>query len=234
MRRSFSRATVVVLALAGAVSTLPAQQPAPDVILSNGKIITVDERFTVAQAIAVRGDRIVAVGSDAEVLKLATPARAGSTFVGARSSLDSSTTTCTCSAPGRRGSGRCDGTASAREPSRSRSCAHAPSRLHPANGSTTSAGGQSSSSPTTRVRSRARNWIRSSPTIQCFCKPPITRPISIAARSSSSRLTTSRPNGLFAMPKVSPPAESRRRASAVWSADSPPLRRQKSRRARWP
>src|SRR5262245_57559405 len=85
MRQSFSRVTVVALALTGAVSTLPAQQPAfaqgsgaaglaPDVILSNGKIITVDERFTIAQAIAVRGDRIVAVGSDAEVLKLTTPA----------------------------------------------------------------------------------------------------------------------------------------------------------------
>src|SRR5262245_15074403 len=85
MIRSFSRATLVALALAGAVSPLRAQQPAsaqgsgaagpaPDVIFSNGKIITVDERFTIAQAIAVRGDRIVAVGSDAEVLKLATPA----------------------------------------------------------------------------------------------------------------------------------------------------------------
>ena len=54
MRRSFSRATVVALVLAGAVSTLPAQQPAPDLILSNGKIITVDERFTIAQAVAIR------------------------------------------------------------------------------------------------------------------------------------------------------------------------------------
>src|SRR4030095_9963527 len=67
MRRSFSRANLVALVWAGAVSPLPAQQPAPDVILSNGKIITVDERFTVAQAIAVRGDRIVTVGSAAEV-----------------------------------------------------------------------------------------------------------------------------------------------------------------------
>jgi predicted amidohydrolase YtcJ len=68
------RTTLVTLALASTVSTLPAQQPAPDVILSNGKIITVDERFTLAQAVAIRGDRIVAVGSDAEVAKLATPA----------------------------------------------------------------------------------------------------------------------------------------------------------------
>src|SRR6188474_3437575 len=71
MRRS---AMLLVLALASGIAILPAQQPAPDVILSNGKIITVDERFSIAQAIAVRGDRIVAVGSDAEVLKLATPA----------------------------------------------------------------------------------------------------------------------------------------------------------------
>ena len=85
MRRSFFSAAVVALAVAGAVSPLPAQQPAfaqgsgaagsaPDVIFSNGKIITVDDRFTLAQAVAVRGDRIVAVGSDAEVVKLATPA----------------------------------------------------------------------------------------------------------------------------------------------------------------
>ena len=66
---------VAVLGLAlGAVSAVPAQQLAPDVILSNGKIITVDERFSVAQAVAIRGDRIVAVGSDAEVAKLASPA----------------------------------------------------------------------------------------------------------------------------------------------------------------
>jgi len=65
---------LLVLALASGVATLPAQQPAPDVILSNGKIITVDERFSIAQAVAIRGDRIVAVGTDAEVAKLASPA----------------------------------------------------------------------------------------------------------------------------------------------------------------
>ena len=85
MKRSTSRAIIVALALAGAASVVPAQQPAsaqgagatssaPDVVLSNGKIITVDDRFSIAQAVAIRGDRIVAVGSDAEVGKLATPA----------------------------------------------------------------------------------------------------------------------------------------------------------------
>ena len=50
-----------------------AQQPAADVILTNGKIITVDERFTIAQAVAVRGERIVAVGTNQETGRLAGP-----------------------------------------------------------------------------------------------------------------------------------------------------------------
>ena len=50
-----------------------AQQPVADVILSNGKIITVDERFTIAQAVAVRGERILAVGTNQEIARLAGP-----------------------------------------------------------------------------------------------------------------------------------------------------------------
>lgn len=41
---------------------------APDLILHHGKVVTVDGQFRIAQALAVRGDRIVAVGSDREVL----------------------------------------------------------------------------------------------------------------------------------------------------------------------
>jgi len=62
-----------LLAIVGAIAILHAQQPAPDLILSNGKIITVDERFTIAQAVAIRGDRIVAVGTNEEIAKLAGP-----------------------------------------------------------------------------------------------------------------------------------------------------------------
>lgn len=51
----------------------PAQEPAADIILTNGKIITVDDRFTIARAVAIRGDRIVAVGTDAEIERLAGP-----------------------------------------------------------------------------------------------------------------------------------------------------------------
>jgi predicted amidohydrolase YtcJ len=50
-----------------------AQQPVADVILTNGKIITVDERFTIAQAVAVRGERILAVGTNQEIGRLAGP-----------------------------------------------------------------------------------------------------------------------------------------------------------------
>lgn len=47
---------------------------APDILFYNGKIITVDEVFPVAQAFAVKGDRFLAVGSNAEVKALAGPA----------------------------------------------------------------------------------------------------------------------------------------------------------------
>ena len=63
----------VLLAIAGAVSILRAQQPAADLVLSNGKIITVDDRFTVAQAVAIKGDRIVAVGTNQEITQFAGP-----------------------------------------------------------------------------------------------------------------------------------------------------------------
>jgi predicted amidohydrolase YtcJ len=53
--------------------SLHAQQAGADLILFNGKIITVNDTFQIAQAVAVRGDRIVAVGSNAEVNRLAGP-----------------------------------------------------------------------------------------------------------------------------------------------------------------
>ena len=58
----------------------PLQTPAraatitADLILTNGKIITVDPAFTIAQAIAIAGDRILAVGPDAAMAAMAGPA----------------------------------------------------------------------------------------------------------------------------------------------------------------
>src|SRR5712671_6388685 len=46
---------------------------APDLILYNGKIVTVDASFSIAQAVAIRGDRFAAVGPDAAIRPLAGP-----------------------------------------------------------------------------------------------------------------------------------------------------------------
>ena len=62
---------VVCRAVAPAAQT-PATALA-DLMLTNGKIVTVDERFTIAQAIAVKGDRIVAVGTNQDITRLAGP-----------------------------------------------------------------------------------------------------------------------------------------------------------------
>jgi predicted amidohydrolase YtcJ len=67
-------AVVVGLFVLGSLSFLHAQRPQVDLILSNGKIVTVDERFTIAQAVAVAGDRIIAVGTNQDVSRLAGPA----------------------------------------------------------------------------------------------------------------------------------------------------------------
>ncbi|HLK49862.1 MAG TPA: amidohydrolase [Bryobacteraceae bacterium] len=64
---------IIPAAVLLAANGLAAQQAAPDLILTNGKIITVDERFTIAQAVAVRGNRIEAVGANGEIAKLAGP-----------------------------------------------------------------------------------------------------------------------------------------------------------------
>ncbi len=60
------------LAIVAAATASGADDPpaAPTLILHHGKIATVDDKFTIAQAVAVSGEKIVAVGSDDDVLKL--------------------------------------------------------------------------------------------------------------------------------------------------------------------
>ncbi len=43
----------------------------PDMVLFNGKIVTVDEDFSIAEAVAVKGGKFIAVGSNAEIRGLA-------------------------------------------------------------------------------------------------------------------------------------------------------------------
>lgn len=54
------------------VPLLAAAQPA-DLVLRNGKVVTVDDRFTIAQSIAIRGGRVLATGSDGDIARLAGP-----------------------------------------------------------------------------------------------------------------------------------------------------------------
>jgi len=43
---------------------------APDMIIINGRVITVDDDFSYAQALAVKGGRVLAVGTNSEILEL--------------------------------------------------------------------------------------------------------------------------------------------------------------------
>ena len=61
-------ATLIALSIALAVTASTTAQP-PDLILHGGKIVTVDDKFSLAEAIAIRGERIVVVGKNDEVLK---------------------------------------------------------------------------------------------------------------------------------------------------------------------
>ncbi|HZO45553.1 MAG TPA: amidohydrolase [Xanthobacteraceae bacterium] len=62
----------LALTLVGATPAM-AQTPPADTILVGGKIVTVDDRFTIAEALAIRDRRIVAIGTNAEIEKLKGP-----------------------------------------------------------------------------------------------------------------------------------------------------------------
>ena len=63
-------ATFVALAGPGAPA---AMAQAPDILLVNGRIATVDVQSSIREAMAIRGDRIVALGSNADIRRLAVP-----------------------------------------------------------------------------------------------------------------------------------------------------------------
>ena len=72
MRNEFEH--VAALGLALALLATPVAAQSPDTALVNGKIITLDERSTIADALAVRDGKIVAVGGSADIRNLAGPA----------------------------------------------------------------------------------------------------------------------------------------------------------------
>jgi len=61
-------AAIAVWLMASGSPVLAAESA--DTLLVNGKIITVDDRFTIAQGVAIKGQRIVAVGRTGQILKL--------------------------------------------------------------------------------------------------------------------------------------------------------------------
>jgi len=67
-------ASVAVFAFSVAILLHAQAPPPPDTILVNGHVITVDARFSIAQAIAIADGRFTAVGSDAAIRTLAGPA----------------------------------------------------------------------------------------------------------------------------------------------------------------
>lgn len=78
-RRRIAVARVILLA--GLALTYRAARPvhaqrsaAPNIIYYNAKIVTVDDRFSYAQAVAITGDKFAAVGSNEDIRTLAGPA----------------------------------------------------------------------------------------------------------------------------------------------------------------
>ncbi len=61
------------IALLGAGSGTIAQQPPADLIVVNGKVLTVDARNSRVEAVAIRGGRIAAVGTNTDIRRLAGP-----------------------------------------------------------------------------------------------------------------------------------------------------------------
>ncbi len=66
IRICWSLAVIVIAVPVHAAATEHA-----DVIFHNGKIVTVDDYFTVAQAVAIKGERVMATGRNGEIAKLA-------------------------------------------------------------------------------------------------------------------------------------------------------------------
>ena len=64
------RASALFLSLLVAVApawTLDSQEEPADLVLRGGRVATVDDAFTIDEAIAVRGHEVVATGSNAEI-----------------------------------------------------------------------------------------------------------------------------------------------------------------------
>ena len=68
------RSTIHAIAIPLAVIwSLTASAQTADLIFTNGKIVTVDDQFATVQAVAIKGERIIAIGSDTNIEKFKGP-----------------------------------------------------------------------------------------------------------------------------------------------------------------
>lgn len=73
MKHAIVLAFVLAISSASVSVVVANQRPAPGLILFNGKIFTSDAAHPYVQALAIRGERIVATGDDGKIRKLAAP-----------------------------------------------------------------------------------------------------------------------------------------------------------------
>jgi len=66
----FSRTILVAIGMIWSVTSLA---QTADLILTNGKIVTVDDQFHIVQSLAIKNQRIMALGSTADLEKLKGP-----------------------------------------------------------------------------------------------------------------------------------------------------------------
>jgi predicted amidohydrolase YtcJ len=66
--------TIVLATLAVRTTAAPPQPPAADLVLTNGRIVTVFDAMPEVQALAVRADRIVGTGTSADIRRFVGPA----------------------------------------------------------------------------------------------------------------------------------------------------------------
>ena len=71
--RSILATPIVIAAVTVAAQVLP-RPPAPDLILINGRVITVDRNFTVGEGVAIVGDRILTTGNEDQLRAMSGPA----------------------------------------------------------------------------------------------------------------------------------------------------------------
>ena len=70
MNKNWGRVAAIAVWIAPVAAGAARAATPPDLILAHGTVITVDSRDSIAQAVAIRDGRILAVGGDATILAL--------------------------------------------------------------------------------------------------------------------------------------------------------------------